>query len=84
MYHEHFSKLLSEMVEIMSYSSGAVTYSDVENMYVDELHYFIYNFKKIYEAKEAQKQELIKSIMEYANNVISSLGKSLSSLFKLK
>lgn len=84
MYSEHFSKILGEMVELMVYSEGSITHSDIENMSLDELHYFIYNFKKVFENKQQQRQELIKSIMNFANNVLKSLGDALGSLFKIR
>jgi len=75
---EHFSKLLNDALEVMIYSEGSVTHSDVENMSLDELHFFIYNFKKIYEEKQESKKEFIKSIMQFAQKAVNSLIKAIT------
>lgn len=73
----HYSQYLNDIIELVIYSEGGITVQDVENMSADELPYFIYNLKKYYTDKQTQKQEFIKSIMEFAKANLESLFKLL-------
>lgn len=73
----HYTQYLNDIIELVIYSEGGVTISDVENMSADELPYFIYNLKKYYTDKQTQKQEFIKSIMEFAKANLEGLFKLL-------
>lgn len=75
---EHFSKILSDVVELMVFSEGAFSHNDIENMSLDELHFFIYNFKKLYDEKTEGKKEFIKSVMQFARDGLNSLIKAIT------
>jgi hypothetical protein len=75
---EHFSKLLSDAIELIIFSEGGVTHSDIENMSMDELHFFIYNFKKVYTEKQEGKKEFVKSVMQFAQKAVNSIIKAIT------
>ena len=77
---DHYATLINQAIELILYSEGGITLSDVLNMSADELPYFIYNFKKIYEEKQKSRQDFIKSVFEFANKSIETLFKLLKAL----
>lgn len=76
----HSMELINKQIELIHYSGGGITYSDIENMPSNELEYIIYNFKNIKEQEEKNKQDFRKSIFEYANKAIETLFNLLSKL----
>lgn len=72
---DHYSTLINQTIELVIYSEGGITWSDVENMSADELPYVIYNLKKFYDEKQKGRQDLIKSIFEYANKFLDTFIK---------
>ena len=74
----HFSSILNDSIELIVYSEGGISLADIENMSADELTYLIYNFKKYYTEKNAQKQEFVKGVMEFAKHHIEQLFKLLA------
>jgi hypothetical protein len=74
----HYANLMNNAIELVVYSEGGIQLSDVENMSADELPFFIYNFKKIYTEKQTQKQEMTKSLIEFARVHIEQLFKILT------
>lgn len=77
---DHYINLINQTIELIMYSEGGITYSDVENMSADELQYVIFNFKKHYEDKQKQRQDFIKSCFEYANKFVENLFRLLGNL----
>lgn len=76
MAYDHYVNILNRQMELTAYSDGGIGWDDMENMRNDDFYYVINNFKEIYQSKQKEKQEFIKSVFEYANQ-------SLGTLFKL-
>ena len=77
---DHYSSILNQQIELVIYSEGGITWSDIENMSADELPYVIYNFKKVYDEKQNAKQEFIKTCFEFASKALETLFKLLSKI----
>ena len=76
----HYIQIINDCIEITIYSDGAIGYEDAINMSADELPYIIHTFKKHYEAKEKNRQDFIKSVMEFANKGLDQLFKLLAKI----
>lgn len=74
--------ILNKQLQLLEYAKGTITFQDIENMYLDEFEYIIYNYKIIFDQKEKADQERFKVIFEYANKAIEQLFKLLSNLGK--
>lgn len=70
------AEITSKQIQLLEYSDGKISFSDIENMYLEDMEYFIYNYKIIYENKEKNNNERVKSIIEFA-------AKGMEILFKL-
>lgn len=78
MIYDHYMNLMQKEIELVYYTGGGFNYTDIETMYVNELDYYIYNFKNLKEQEEKSKQDFRKAIFEYANKAIETLFKLLS------
>lgn len=78
MRNEHFSKILNDSIELCIYSEGGISFTDIENISVDELPYIIYTFRDYYNKKQENKSELIKKVIELAKDIFNNLIKALS------
>lgn len=74
----HYANIMNDAIELIVFSEGGISFSDIENMSADQLPFFIYNFKKIYTEKQNQKQETLKSLIEFARVHIEQLFKILA------
>lgn len=76
----HYIQIINDCVELAIYSDGIICYEEAINMGADELPYLIHTFKKHHDAKEKNRQDFIKSVMEFATKGIDELFKLLSKL----
>lgn len=78
--NDAYQNILNKEIQLLEYADGVVTFSDIENMYLEELEYFIHNYKIIYENKDKNKQERLKAIFEFVGRMTEQLFKLLSRL----
>lgn len=78
--NDHHRNVTNKQIELVEMSEGGVSWSDTENMYLDEFEYVIYTYKTIFEQKQKNKQEQFKSIMEFATKGMETLFKLLVQL----
>jgi hypothetical protein len=78
---DHYANIINQSIELCYYSG--MDLESIGNISSDEFGYILNNFKTLKETEEKNKQELRKSIFEYANkgletlfNLLSKLGKS--------
>ncbi len=74
--------ILNKQIQVMEYAAGAITWSDTENMQLDEFESIIYTYKTIYEQREKSKEERFKAVFEYVNKAVDTLFKLLINLGK--
>jgi hypothetical protein len=74
--------ILNKQIQLLEQSSGAINWTDTENMYLDEFESIIYTYKSIYEQKEKAKEDRFKAIFEYVNKAAETLFKLLGNLGK--
>jgi len=75
---DHYVNILNREIELVVYSQGGISWNDADNMASDDFYYVSQAFKDIYEKKENERGEFIKSVFEYANKFIEGLFKLLS------